>query len=136
MRVNSLYFAMSLFRRNKAMESENSSIAKNSELRQLFTAYSPSPRDSYFDKNNILSELHKRYHCLLGTGHTGATPFHSFPGGMARHRRKRKRRRFVYVVARPLKAAGPFTFVSEGKFPICHWGVLFSELNEETLKQK
>ncbi len=54
---------------------------------------------------------------------------------MARHRRKRKRRRFVDVVARPLKAAGPFSFISEGKFPICHWGVLFSEFDEETLKQ-
>jgi len=57
---------------------------------------------------------------------------------MARHRRrrKRKRQRFVYVVARPLKAAGPFSFVSEGKFSICHWGVLFSEFDGESLEQK
>jgi len=38
------------FRRTIAMEKRNSSIAKNSELPQLFTAYSPSPRPWYFDE--------------------------------------------------------------------------------------
>lgn len=36
--------------------------------------------------------------------------------------------RHVYVLARPLKVAGVFSFLSHGKFPLCHWGVLLSEL--------
>ena len=54
---------------------------------------------------------------------------------MTQHQRERNLQRFVYVVARPLQAAGPFSFVSEGKFPICHWGVLFSEFDEESLNK-
>lgn len=35
--------------------------------------------------------------------------------------------RSVWVLAKPIDAAGPFSFLSEGKWPLCHWGVLVSE---------
>jgi hypothetical protein len=41
--------------------------------------------------------------------------------------RRKKRKRSVYVIARPLKAAGYASFLSDGKFPVCHWGLLVSE---------
>ena len=44
--------------------------------------------------------------------------------------------RFVYVVARPLKAAGPLSFAWEGIFPICHWGILVSSLSGSVLERK
>ncbi len=36
--------------------------------------------------------------------------------------------RHIYVLARPIQAAGIFSILSQGKFPLCHWGVLLSEL--------
>jgi hypothetical protein len=38
-------------------------------------------------------------------------------------RKKRRKKRAVFVVARPLRAAGVLSFSSDGKFPICHWGL-------------
>ena len=38
--------------------------------------------------------------------------------------------RHVYVLARPIKVAGVFSVLSHGKFPLCHWGVLLSELED------
>lgn len=37
-----------------------------------------------------------------------------------------KESRSVYVLARPINAAGVFSFLSHGKFPLCHWGILVS----------
>jgi len=39
--------------------------------------------------------------------------------------------RFIYLVARPISKAGPFGFLSEGKLPLCHWGILVSEYDEK-----
>jgi len=38
-------------------------------------------------------------------------------------RKKKRKKRAVFVAARPLKAAGMLSFSSDGKFPICHWGL-------------
>jgi len=71
---------------------------------------------------------------------------------MAPNRRKRKRddrfasevpsspasakRRHVYLVARPIHAlSGPFEFLSHGKFPLCHWGFVLSQFNQDQLKE-
>jgi len=71
---------------------------------------------------------------------------------MAPNRRKRKRddrfasevpsspasakRRHVYLVARPIPAlSGPFEFLSHGKFPLCHWGFVLSQYNQDQLKE-
>jgi hypothetical protein len=53
-------------------------------------------------------------------------------GNKAQHSAKTKENtkgkiRHVYVLARPIKAAGVFSLLSYGKFPLCHWGVLLSE---------
>jgi hypothetical protein len=37
--------------------------------------------------------------------------------------------RTVWVLARPIKAAQWLAFLSEGKFPLCHWAILVSDLN-------
>jgi hypothetical protein len=42
-------------------------------------------------------------------------------------RKKRRKKRSVFVIARPLKAAGPLAFLSDGKYPLCHWGLFLSE---------
>ena len=44
-----------------------------------------------------------------------------------RHRKKRRKKRSVFVVARPLKMLGPLSFSCDGKFPLCHWGLFVSE---------
>jgi hypothetical protein len=44
-------------------------------------------------------------------------------GRRKKSRKKRRKKRAVFVVARPLKAAGMLSFSSDGKFPICHWGL-------------
>ena len=44
-------------------------------------------------------------------------------------------RRFVYVVARPIKKARNASSLSEGKFPLCHWGLLVSPYNPRELQQ-
>ena len=44
--------------------------------------------------------------------------------------------RFVWVIARPLSATrlvAPLEFTSNGKFHLCHWGVLVSDLSIEVL---
>lgn len=41
-------------------------------------------------------------------------------------RRKKSAARSVFFVARPLKDAGPFGFLSDGKVPLCHWGLFIS----------
>jgi hypothetical protein len=38
--------------------------------------------------------------------------------------------RHIYLLARPIQAAGVFSILSHGKFPLCHWGVLLSELRD------
>jgi hypothetical protein len=38
--------------------------------------------------------------------------------------RKARRRRAVYIIAKPVKSAGTLSFLSDGKFPFCHWGLL------------
>lgn len=47
-----------------------------------------------------------------------------------------QRQRFVYVIARPLKFARQLNLTSlfEGKFLLCHWGVLVSEYCRHRLK--
>lgn len=42
--------------------------------------------------------------------------------------------RSIWVLARPIKAARGFSFLSEGKFPICHWGLLASDLSPLSFK--
>lgn len=43
-------------------------------------------------------------------------------------------RRSVFVVARPLTIAGPFSFLSGGKVPLCHWGLLLTDLSPSVLR--
>src|SRR5277367_6541797 len=57
-----------------------------------------------------------------------------------RRRRRRRRRkpaqRSVYIIARPLQAAGRLSIFSDGKFPVCHWGLLVTRRSrEEVLSQ-
>jgi hypothetical protein len=54
---------------------------------------------------------------------------------MAARRRKRGKTRFVYVVARPLQSAGLLSLFSDGKFALCHWGVLLSRFDGLELGQ-
>lgn len=51
-------------------------------------------------------------------------------------RKKRRKKRSVFVVARPLKVAGPLSFASEGKFPLCHWGLLISEADPTNITSR
>lgn len=44
-----------------------------------------------------------------------------------------RRKRSVYILARPIKKAGQLRFLSEGKFPLCHWGLLISPYNRRQL---
>jgi hypothetical protein len=44
-------------------------------------------------------------------------------------------RRFVYVVARPIKKARNAASLSEGKFSLCHWALLISPYNPHELQQ-
>jgi hypothetical protein len=47
------------------------------------------------------------------------------------------KRRHVYLVARRIDAlAGPFEFLSDGKFPLCHWGFVLSQHNEDQLAER
>lgn len=50
---------------------------------------------------------------------------HSVP---AVRRKKRHKKREVFIVGRPLKLARQFSisFVSDGKFPVCHWGLFLT----------
>jgi hypothetical protein len=51
------------------------------------------------------------------------------------NKRRRKRRRFVFIIARPLTiAGGAFYFLSEGKAPLCHWGLLVTVHNPSVIK--
>jgi hypothetical protein len=45
--------------------------------------------------------------------------------------------RSVWIFARPLQFATIFgsQFVSHGKFPFCHWGMLITELDVDTVKE-
>ena len=47
-----------------------------------------------------------------------------------------KSKRSVWIFARPIRFATIFgtQFVSHGTYPFCHWGVLVSPLNFETIK--
>ena len=56
------------------------------------------------------------------------------PRALSSHKKPRKRS--VYVVARPLSKAGPFSFLSEGKFPLCHWALLVSEHGHVDLRDR
>jgi hypothetical protein len=51
-------------------------------------------------------------------------------------KRKKKRERAVYIFARPLKLAGRAGSLSDGKLPLCHWGMLVSKCNKEELKKR
>jgi len=44
-------------------------------------------------------------------------------------RKKRRKKRAVFIIGRPLKLARQFSvsFVSDGKFPICHWGLFLAD---------
>jgi hypothetical protein len=46
--------------------------------------------------------------------------------------------RSLYVVARPIRKAGrlKLSFLSEGSFPFCHWGLFVSYYNENELLEK
>jgi hypothetical protein len=37
------------------------------------------------------------------------------------------KKRSVFVIARRLQIAGPLSFSSDGKFPICHWGLFVTD---------
>jgi hypothetical protein len=45
--------------------------------------------------------------------------------------KRRKRKRFAYVIARPLKSVGRLSFLSDGKFPLCHWALLVTNSRPE-----
>lgn len=45
--------------------------------------------------------------------------------------KRRKRKRFVYVIARPLKNAGSLDFLSDGKYHLCHWALLVTHSRPE-----
>jgi hypothetical protein len=49
--------------------------------------------------------------------------------GLSKKNRKRKnsRHRNVYIIARPLQIAGRASFLSDRKFPFCHWGLLVTK---------
>ena len=51
------------------------------------------------------------------------------------HRPQNSSRRFVYVVARPIKKARNAASLSERKFSLCHWGLLVSPYNPRELQQ-
>ena len=51
-------------------------------------------------------------------------------------KRKVSRHRNVYVIARPLQSAGPASFLSEGKFPFCHWGLLVTKFKEVEMSRR
>jgi hypothetical protein len=44
-----------------------------------------------------------------------------------RRKKRRKKQRLVYVIARPLKAAGPFSSLSGTEFALCHWGLFVTD---------
>jgi len=44
-------------------------------------------------------------------------------------RRKKRRKRDVYIITRGLRAAGRFAPLSDGKLPLCHWGLLITSQN-------
>ena len=46
---------------------------------------------------------------------------------------EKRRIRSVYIVAKPLRSAGQLASLSEGKFPLCHWGLLVSPYNAREL---
>jgi hypothetical protein len=54
---------------------------------------------------------------------------------MGKRRKKRKKRR-VYIVARPLEAACQLRIsaISESKLALCHWGLLFVESDNDEAK--
>src|SRR5947207_6055948 len=43
-------------------------------------------------------------------------------------KRKKLHLRSVYVIARPLHIGGHLSFLSDGKFPLCHWGLLVTKV--------
>jgi hypothetical protein len=43
-------------------------------------------------------------------------------------------RRYVYIVSKPVHVPG-FAFLSDSKFPLCHWGVVLSQYDEDRLKE-
>jgi hypothetical protein len=45
--------------------------------------------------------------------------------------RKRKKR-YAYIIAYPLKIAGPASWISNGKYPLCHWGLLTTRRKVDT----
>jgi len=47
---------------------------------------------------------------------------------------RKRRRRSVYIIARPTSVAGGLSSLSQGKFPLCHWGLLLSPYNEIELR--
>ena len=49
-------------------------------------------------------------------------------------RRKKRRKRHVYIVARGLRAAGRFAPLSDGKLSLCHWGLLITSQNERWIQ--
>jgi hypothetical protein len=49
---------------------------------------------------------------------------------------KARRKRSVYIVARPTTIAGHLSSLSQGKFPLCHWGLLITAHTETELKTR
>src|ERR1700738_2290336 len=56
------------------------------------------------------------------------------PRALSSHKKPRKRA--VYVVPRPRRKAGPFSFLSEAKLPLCHWALLVSEQGHVDLRDR
>ena len=51
-------------------------------------------------------------------------------------KRKKKRERAVYIFARSLELGGHAGSLSDGKLPLCPWGLLISKCNEVELKKR
>jgi hypothetical protein len=49
---------------------------------------------------------------------------------------KNRRKRSVYIIARPTTIAGHLSSLSQGKFPLCHWGLLVSTHSESDLQTR
>jgi len=47
-----------------------------------------------------------------------------------KRKRKKSHQRNVYIIARPLQIAGHASSLSNGKFPVCHWGLLMTKAKQ------
>jgi hypothetical protein len=57
-----------------------------------------------------------------------------FESGFESSSQAKVRERTVWVLARPITAANNLGFLSEGKFPLCHWAILLSDMSALSFK--